>query len=43
VKRNGSCALRKPKGAVPPRTASLSNRLWPYLTEAEEQAALDTR
>jgi hypothetical protein len=29
-------------GVVPSRAASLSNRLCPYSTEAEEQAGLDT-
>jgi hypothetical protein len=38
VKRNGSCVLRELKGAwCRPRATSVSNRLCPYSTEAEEQ------
>ncbi|MDQ3960169.1 MAG: hypothetical protein M3255_07800 [Pseudomonadota bacterium] len=32
-------AAQAQRGVVPPCTASLSNRLCPYSTEAEEQAA----
>jgi hypothetical protein len=33
------CARRAEMGRSPPRAASVSNRLCPYSTEAEEQAA----
>jgi hypothetical protein len=35
-------AAQAQRGVVPPRAASVSNRLCPYSTEAEEQAGRET-